>query len=113
MKRVMVVIPKDIERELGVEDVPLWWTYWTPIGDECMVGYLTNDGLIIEETSSWIAFLKLMDLNPHLEQFKLGNSDEEPEEVLLIDKRTRDAFIVSFMELARYVEQISEQLTNR
>jgi hypothetical protein len=98
MKEVKVFVPEEVEMQLGVEDCKLYWLYWTPYGDEAMLGYI-KDGVIYEETTAWWAYLKLLDLNQHLRKFELGNSDEEAKEVLLIDKKRRKAFIATFREL--------------
>jgi len=99
MRVVKVFVPNEVERGFGVEDYRLYWLYWTPCGDEAMLGYIDKHGFIHEETTEWWAYLKLLDLNPHLRKFELGNSDEEAKEVLLIDKKSMRAFIATFREL--------------
>ena len=96
MESVKVVIPDEIKRAFRVEDKEIWWCYWTPSGDEAMVGYCTPQGWF-ESDSDWTAYLALLDRNPHLREYPLGSSDEEPEAVLLY--KNGETFIASFKEL--------------
>ncbi len=107
MKLISIVFPKELEKEFEIpENAIIFWLYWEPLGDECILGYLLKDGTIGEETSSWTAFLKLKDLNPHLSQYKLGDSDNEAEEVLLIDRRTKEAYIVKRSYLGAFLKKL-------
>ena len=103
---VMVVIPEEIERRLGVESYEYWWTYWTATGDEAMVGRITE--LLWEEfDSDWQAYLQLMDFNPHLRNWNLGSSDEEAEDVLLMVKDK--AYIVRKAQLEHMLLDLWKQ----
>lgn len=84
MTKVDVKLPEEIAERLGVKGKSLWWTYWTAAGDEAMVGYVVERIRgYVEFDSDWDAYLALLRLNPHLERYKLGSSDEEAEYYLL------------------------------
>ena len=84
MTRIEVKITEEIKERLGVKGKSLWWTYWTPTGDEAMVGYRVEKVRgYVEFDSDWETYLALLRMNPHLEGYKLGNSDEEAEYYLL------------------------------
>mgnify|MGYP000135473657 FL=1 len=75
-----------------------YWFYWTPCGDECIVGRLVDDpdmGLMIfEGDEDWNLFLQLESLNPQMREWKLGSSDEEAENCILVDRKTKRIFLV-------------------
>jgi len=89
------MIPLHVEEAWDIDNTVLaYWVYWTPFGDECIVMRL-HDNLVVEGgDADFQAYFELMDFNPHLRAYKLGSSDEEPKEVLLVDKQTNKAFIV-------------------
>ena len=90
------IIPLDIEHRFGVDEdkIVAYYTYWTPCGDECIVGRIYHDGIITESDSDWTAFLKLEQLNPIMRQFNLGSSDRPAEYVLLIDKQNNKFYFI-------------------
>jgi len=102
VKEVQVVVPAEIEKAFGIEKFRFYWLYWTPWGDEAMLG--CSNGGLYEEVTDWQAYLQLMELNPHLKDFELGNSEEEAKEVLLIDKKKRKAYIVPYHFLLCAIE---------
>ena len=89
-------MPLDIERAWQIdENVVCYWAYWTPFGDECIVMRLYKNGILSGGDSDWQAFLKLLKLNPILEDYNLGSSDCEAKHVLFVDKLTNKYYIVS------------------
>jgi len=81
-------IPLRIERAFNVynDNIIAYWVYWTPDGDECMVGAINKDGLITEYDSDWVAFLELEKINPIMQHYNLGSSDRYAEYVFFVDK---------------------------
>jgi len=91
------IMPLEIERRFEVDDprIVAYYVYWTPWGDECMVGCLYRDGTIIESDSDWSAFLELEKLNPIMQHYNLGSSDREAEYMLFVDKIHNKFYFVS------------------
>jgi len=81
-------MPLEFERRFEVDDeqIVAYYIYWTPYGDECMVGRLYRNGFLSEGDSDWATFLELKKLNPIMEHYNLGSSDRMAEYMLFVDK---------------------------
>lgn len=76
---------------MRAETLSAFWLYWTPAGDEMMVGHPTHPGYG-EFDGDWSAWLKLRELNPKVfnNPTSLGSSEEDGTHVLLFQKRDAD-----------------------
>ena len=110
-----IVLPRDYKERLDVEDALWWFMWWECVGDECMIATLRRNGLFEEFTSDWVTFMAIMAMNPILEDFNLGSSDEEAEYLLLVREDCCDgseektAYIVSFASFYNFLNALSQE----
>jgi hypothetical protein len=85
---VALKFPANFTERLGApKGSGVVYTYWSPSGDEAMVGWFSLLGastLLNEEDGDWTVFLELIALNPNLHEHKLGSSEEDAKNVLLM-----------------------------
>ena len=114
-----IALPYDYKERLDVEDALWWFAWWECVGDECMVATLRRNGSFEEFTSDWVTFMAIMAMNPSLEDFNLGSSDEEAEYMLLVkendgeDNREKTAYIVSTSSFYNFLNALSHTLRQR
>ena len=111
--RVPLVLPNDFEERLGLDGQVLAYApYWSPVGDEAIVEYLTvtdRQPLIVSHDVDFDLFFELEKLNPQLfEEFNFGSSDEEPEFAIAIVKKRRsvEAYVVGIEDLEDFFRAV-------
>lgn len=103
---VPLVLSTEIKKAFGIDDsVLFWWTYRSVYDDECIVIRFYGD-VLKEGDADLIAFLQLMEENPHLKEFNLGSSEHEAEQCLLVDNKRPKAYIVSLQDEHRIIRDL-------
>jgi len=111
-----IALPYDYKERLDVEDAPWWFAWWECVGDACIVATLRRNLSFEAFTSDWVTFMAIMAMNPVLEDFNLGSSDEEAEYMLLVkedyceDNREKVAYIVSVASFRNFLNELAAPL---
>lgn len=114
-----ITLPYDYKERLDVEDALWWFAWWECVGDECIVATLRRNLSFEEFTSDWVTFMAIMAMNPVLEDFNLGSSDEEAEYMLLVkendgeDNGEKTAYIVSTSSFYNFLNALSHSLRQK
>ena len=104
MQRLDVSVPPMLEEALGYDGSSRWVAfYWTPWGDELVYddGTTSTDG----SWHAWLTFKRHPCIAPHLEPYRLGNSDEEAKHWLLLDQETRALYVGEREEISRFLSE--------
>jgi len=114
-----IALPHNYKERLDVEDALWWFAWWECVGDECMIATLRRNLSFEEFTSDWVTFTSIMAMNPSLEDFNLGSSEEEAEYLLLVkedyceDDRDKLAYIVSVASFRNFLNELADALKRR
>lgn len=97
MNFLNVHVPEELEAAVGYKGQARYFAmYWTPAGDEAMIddGEVSFDG----NWHGYLAFIEHPYIRPHLFRARLGNSDEEALQMIIIDRYERRLAIAGWQE---------------
>jgi hypothetical protein len=100
MRHLDIPVPPMLEQAIGYDGEGRWVAfYWMPGGDEVIYddGRFSTDG-------TWQAYLLYVQhatVAPHLAAYNLGNSDQEAEHYLLLDRQERRMYVATIEEAQR------------
>lgn len=97
-------VPPMLEEALGYVGTARWVAFhWTPYGDELQYddGTLSADG----SWHAWLTFVRHLRIAPVLAPYHFGNSEEEAQHWLLLDRETRTVFVGAVVDAQQCLRQ--------
>lgn len=92
--------PRDWERAVGYGGEARYvGFFWTPCGDEAMY----DDGSVSADGNWWVYLQVVDNLGSLAQHYSLGSSEEQATHYLLLDRETRNLYIVSRRPAAAFL----------
>ena len=106
-----IPVPPMLEEALGYTGTSRWIAFpWEPCGDELMY----HDGTVSADGSwhAWLTFAHHRRIAPALVPYHFGNSEEEAQHWLVLDREARTLSVGTVMDVQQFLRQAAPpQLT--